>query len=168
MLENRTTVYLSNRIFREYQRKKKENGFNLSQSVNMFLDSQWFGDMSEDLEFELEETKKKLDKVSEQQGMLKIRVSSIQELIDTKEERKDKEFITFKRFKLNVSRRIESMDKIGRAIDSQVLSGIWQRDFFPNNHLNEGIVKDIIHRCRYDKFGFDFFQQLRRGDDVGN
>lgn len=168
MLENRTTVYLSNRNFKEYQRKKQENGFNLSRSINVFLETQWFGDMPNDLEFELTETKKKLDKMNEQRSILEIRASDIEKLIETKDERKNKEVTLFKRFELNVNNRIENMEKTGFATDYEKLSGIWHRDFFPNNHLNMGIVKDIFHRVQTNSFSFDFFQQLRRGEVSGN
>lgn len=168
MLEYRTTVYLSHRNFNEYQRKRKENGFNLSQSVNMFLDTQWFGDMPNDLEFELEETKKKLSKITEQRSVLEIRVSDIEKLIETKDIRKDKEVLIFKRFQLNVSNRIENMEKTGYATDYEKLSGVWHHDFFPDNHLSMGLVKDIFHRVQTDSFDFDFFQQLRRGEISGN
>ena len=168
MLENRTTVYLSTRTFKEYQRRRKEIGFNLSQSVNTFLETQWFGDIPNDLEFELAETKKKLEKTNEQYSILKIRISDIQKLIDTKDKRKNKEITLFKHFQLNVKNRIENMEKTGYATDYEKLSSIWHRDIFPNNHLTMGIVKDIFHRVRNDSFDFDFFQQLRRGEVDGN
>src|SRR4030042_3876584 len=160
MLEQRTTLYLSTRNYKEYQRKRKENNFNLSQTVNTFLEIQWFGDMSNNLEFELEETKKKLDKANEQRSILETRMSDIQKLLDTKDERKNKELTLFQHFQSNVKNRIENMEKTGYATDYEKLSGVWHRDFFPNNHLTMGIVKDIFYRVKNKSFDFDFFQQL--------
>lgn len=168
MLEQRTTLYLSTRNYKEYQRRRKENNFNLSRSINTILEVQWFGDTPNDLEFELDETKKKLDKINEQRTILELRASDIQKLLDTKEERNNNELTLFKHFQLNVNNRIENMEKTGYATDYEKLSGIWHRDFFPNNHLTIGIVKDIFYRFKNKSFDFDFFQQLRRGDVTGN
>lgn len=151
-----------------YQEKKRreesEEKFNLSQTIVTILETQFFGDGSTNLQFEFEQTRKQITKLDMQKSILKTRCNELQKLIDTQQERYNKEIKIYNKLKRFINNRIENARLSPEAgIDYHKLESHVKSNFFPNNNFDADALKDIMHRCKTDCFDFDYFKILRKG-----
>jgi hypothetical protein len=162
----RTTIYMPKYLYEEKKRREQsEEKFNLSQTVTTILETQFFGDGSTNLQFELDRTQKQIEKLDMQKSILKTRCNELEKLIDTQQERYDKEIKIYNKLKRFINNRIENARLSPEAgIDYRKLESHIKSSFFPNNNFNSGVLKDIMHRCETDCFDFEFFKNLRKGN----
>ena len=67
----RTTIYMPKYLYQEKKRRERgDEKFNLSQTVTTILETQFFGDGSSNLQFELEQTNKYIHKLDQQKSIL--------------------------------------------------------------------------------------------------
>ena len=166
-LDTRVTIHLTSRNWKEFKKRKanRDLEFSLSRVVNRYLDQIFFGDIASSVEIEIETVKKKLKDIAEQKDLLNDRLGELQKIYDEKEQKQKQEIKLFQRFHTNVSRRIDSMDKMNIAPDYTAIASVWGRDFFPNTEVNVPLVKEIFNRCKCNSFDFDFFKEIRKGNN---
>jgi len=158
----RTTVYMPKYLYKEKKRREEsDERFNLSQTVVAILETQFFGDGTDNLQYELEQTKKQIQKLDQQKSILTHRMGELQKLLDTQQERQENERGLFNKFKTFMMHRTKNAETAG--VDYKKVIWRLQSDFFPDNDVDEELVKDIMHRCKRDRLDFDFFRKLRKG-----
>ena len=158
----RTTIYMPKYLYQEKKRREQgDEKFNLSQTVVAILETQFFGDGTNNLQYELEQTQKHIQKLDQQKSILTHRSTELQKLLDTQHERQGTETLLFNKFKTFMTHRAKNAESMG--VDYKKIIWRLQSDFFPNNNVDEGLVKDMMNRCKKDCLDFDFFRELRKG-----
>lgn len=158
----RTTIYMPKYLYKEKKRREEsDERFNLSQTVVAILETQFFGDGTDNLQYELEQMKKQIQKLDQQKAILVHREGELQKLLDTQQERQDVEMGLFNKFKRFISKRMQDGEQIG--LDYKKITLVLQSDYFPDNSINEGVAKDIIYHCKQGGLDFDYFKNLRKG-----
>lgn len=158
----RTTIYMPKYLYKEKKRREQsDEKFNLSQTIVTILETQFFGDGSTNLQFEIEQTQKQIQKLDNQKSILTHRATELQKLIDTQQERQGVEAKLFNKFKTFMVHRTKNAESMG--VDYKKIIWRLQSDFFPDNSVDEGLVKDMMDRCKKDSLDFDFFRKVRKG-----
>jgi len=151
-------------LYKETEKRRKVEKFNLSQTVVTILETQFFDDNSTDLQHQMEQVNKQIEKVKQQQEILEVRRIDIQKLLNTQKERYDEELTLFNQFKKVVQNRVDTIKEYGLAPKYDLLKVDWHKRFFPDNNIGIKLVKDIIHRCETNHLDFDFFKKIRKGE----
>jgi len=160
----RTTIYMSKT---NYERVKKErennNNFSLSSYVNDQLTRYFIGDDYE-LQVQINNIDKRLDEIKRETDVLLSRKTDLVKRLEEKEVEQKKEQQLYSRFMSNIRGRIRNINELGVAPDYSQICSYLHRSFFPQNHIDTKLVKNIFHMVKTDKMTFEFFKDIKNGE----
>jgi len=154
----RTTVYLPHYL----HAKGKQLKINFSKEFEIYLKTRFYDDDFQSLEMQLEEAKERVKKLSAELSVWKKRISELEKTIQEHDTRIALEKNEYSNFIRHAKARIEQSEQIG--IDYHLLLQFWKKQFFKNNDIDIKFVKRILFLVKIDKFSFETFQKLRRGE----
>lgn len=166
-IDTRVTIYLSYKNWKEYKKRKanKENPFVISTFVNRQLDHAFWNESYGNVEFEIENAKKKLDAVNEQRFFLEDRITELNKALVERGQKFEQLKTLFNKFHNNVSQRVKTEKATNRAIDYDAYRQVLQRLYLPDTVVDVPLVKEIIHRCKNGRLDFNYFEELRKGNN---
>lgn len=166
-VDTRVTIYLSYKNWKEYKKRKagKENPFVLSTFINRQLDHAFWNESYGDVQFELENAKKKLETVNEQKFFLEDRITELNKAIVEHGQKFEQLKTLFNKFHNNVSQRVKTEKATDRAIDYNAYRQVLQRLYLPDTIVDVPMVKEIIHKCKNGCLDFNYFEELRKGNN---
>jgi len=164
----RTTVYLTKlNKHRVDQEKKQNKNFSLSGFLDNQLTEYFYGDEYE-LQSQIKKIDNQIDEIDKKQKALFSRKTDLQNRLENYENKQKKEKELYQRFINNCNGRIKQTDQYNIAPDYKKIVSHFHRSFFPDNNLNVGKVKHILHMVKTDKMNFETFKELRNGEFSGN
>jgi len=159
----RTTAYMPKYL----HNKAKEAGINISKELTTYLETILFGDNTTDVKYQMDQLRDKKKTLEVEITTVNMRIKDLEKLLDEHDSKLVVEKKRYQRFVNHCRGQIKNSELGHISIDYQHLKSYWGKDYFSNNGMNMGDVKDILHRVKKDSFSFEDFQSIRRGGSLG-
>ena len=158
----RTTVYLPNYL----HAKMREAGINLSRETTNYLETILFGDKVTDIYHQLQQLEDREKTLQIELTTIRARRSELQKLANEHDAKLSAEKNLCSRFLMHCKGHIKNAKTGKLSLDLSKLKRYWRQDYFPGNGLSEKDVDFVLNLVDKDKFTFDQFKVLRRGDTL--
>ena len=164
----RTTIYLERWIHEKNKKERRNNKhFSVSKFVNEQFRNYYHGDEYE-LQAQLNKLENRLQELQNESEALLSRKTELTNKLESSEIEQKREKKLYDRFISNVNGRLRNMKELNVAPDYNQICNHFHRSFFPDNNVDVGTVKQIMHMVKTDKMSFEVFQDIRKGEFVGN
>ena len=156
----RTTIYLPKYL----HSKAIEARINFSKEFQIYLETVLFGENTADVQFQYDKLCEREQNLQIELMSIKSRKDELKKLLDKHDARVQHEQSLYDKFIRHVHNRITNSKKANIPLNVDQLRVFWRNDFFPENGLKNRTVEQVIDLVDCDKFDFDCFRRLRKGD----
>jgi|GEM_PF-5209612 len=148
--------------------KAKEAGINISKEIQNYLETVLFGDNVCDVQYQREELIKKKKTLEVQLTSINSRIGELDKIIEEHDVKLQAQKAEYMKFINHCKSRIKNSKQMGIAHDFTRIKHFWKKEYFGENGLTDGKVKQILSMVDNEKFSMDHFKELKRGAFVGN
>lgn len=158
----RTTCYLPSYL----HTKAQEAGLNLSKELKLYLETVLFGDQVSDIQHQLDQLDNRIRSIKIELTSLNARRKELLKIVNEHDAKLSAEKNLCSRFLMHCKGHIKNAKTGKLSLDLSKLKRYWRQDYFPGNGLSEKDVDFVLNLVDKDKFTFDQFKVLRRGDTL--
>lgn len=147
--------------------KAKEANINISHELTCYLETILFGDNVTDVNYQYEQLFQRKKNLELELVTINSRLTKLKKLIKEHDSKLIVEKNKFNKF-MNHCRGILKNSVDGQIpVDENKICSYWEKDYFQGNGLDKKMVLTVFKLVENDKFDFETFKSIKRGESLG-